>query len=82
VLGDKTLKKGDRKAYSEVAPQYPLSGYIRHVGSKSIVIPASGRRGGAIAPSDLAKVLHMDEVTSDTIDLPLRACALKRGVHP
>jgi hypothetical protein len=60
---DKTLKKNDRKAYPEVASHCPLSGYIRRVGSKSIVIPANGRRGGAIAPSDLARVVHTDEVT-------------------
>jgi hypothetical protein len=60
---DKTLKKDDRKAYLEVAPHYPLSSSIRHIRSKSIVIPASGRRGGAIAPSDLASVVHTDEVT-------------------
>jgi hypothetical protein len=57
------LKKGDQKAYPEVAPHCPLSGYIHRVGSKSIVILASGRRGGAIALGDLAKVVHMDEVT-------------------
>jgi hypothetical protein len=56
--GDKTLKKSDRKAYPEVAPLYPLSGYIRRIGSKSVVVPASGRRGGAIAPSDLTRVVH------------------------
>jgi hypothetical protein len=54
---------GDQKAYLDVAPHYPLSGYIRHVGSKSVVVPASGRRGGAIAPSDLARVVHTNEVT-------------------
>jgi hypothetical protein len=58
-----TLKKDDQKAYLEVSPHYPLSGYIRHVRSKSVVIPASGRRGGAIVPSDLARVVHKDEVT-------------------
>jgi hypothetical protein len=63
VSGDKTLKKGDQKPYLEVAPYYPLSGSIRHVRSKSVVVPASGRRGGAIASSDLTKVVHTDEVT-------------------
>jgi hypothetical protein len=57
------LKKDDRKAYPKVAPHCPLSGYIHHVGSKSVVVPASGTRGGAIAPSDLASVVHTDEVT-------------------
>jgi hypothetical protein len=61
--GDKTLKKGDQKAYPKVAPHCPLSDSIRRVGSKSVVILASGRRGGAIALNDLAKVVHMDEVT-------------------
>jgi hypothetical protein len=60
---DKTLKKDDRKAYLEVAPHFPLSGFIQRAGSKSIVIPSSGRRGGAIALSDLARVVHTDEVT-------------------
>jgi hypothetical protein len=60
---DKTLKKGDRKAFVEVAPHYPLSGDICRVRSKSVVIPGSGRRGGAIAPSDLTRVVHTDEVT-------------------
>jgi hypothetical protein len=59
---DKTLKKGDRKAYPKVAPHCPLSGSIRRVESMSVVILASGRRGGAIAPSDLARVVHTDEV--------------------
>jgi hypothetical protein len=60
---DKTLKKEDRKAYPEVTPHYPLSGYIRRVGCKSVVVLASGKRGGAIAPSDLARVVLTDEVT-------------------
>jgi hypothetical protein len=62
-IWDKTLKKDDRKAYQEVAPHCPLSGSIRRVGSKSVVIPASGRSGGAITPSDLARAVHKDEVT-------------------
>jgi hypothetical protein len=74
--GDTTLKKGDRKAYPKVAPHCPFSGSICHVRSKSVVIPASGRRGGAIALSDLATVVHTDEVTQDTIHLPLRVCAI------
>jgi hypothetical protein len=57
------LKKGDQKAYPEVAPHCALSGYICHVGIKSIVVPASGRRGGAIFLSDLNRVVNMDEVT-------------------
>jgi hypothetical protein len=60
---DKTLKKDDQKAYQEVPPHCPLSGSIRRVRSKSVVVPASGRSGGAIAPSDLARVVHKDEVT-------------------
>jgi hypothetical protein len=60
---DKTLKKDDRKAYPEVTPHCPLSGYIRRVRSKSLVDPASGRRGGVIAMSGLARVVHTDEVT-------------------
>jgi hypothetical protein len=76
------LKKGDQKTYPKVAPHCPLSGSIRHVESKSIVIPASGRRGGAIALNDLARVVHTDEVTKDTIDLPLMACSPKCGVLP
>jgi hypothetical protein len=60
---DKTLKKDDRKAYPEVAPHCPLSGPIRRVRCKSIVIPASGRTDGAIALSDLARVVHTDKVT-------------------
>jgi hypothetical protein len=57
------LKNDDQKAYPEVAPHYPLSGYIRHIGSKSVVILVSGRRGGAIALSNLTWVVYMDEVT-------------------
>jgi hypothetical protein len=60
---DKTLKKDDQKAYPEVSPHCPLSGSIRHVMSKSVVGPTCGRRGGAIAPSDLARVVHTDEIT-------------------
>jgi hypothetical protein len=60
---DKTLKKDDRKAYPEVTPHCPLSSFIHHVRSKSVVVPASGRRGGAIALSDLARVVHTDVVT-------------------
>jgi hypothetical protein len=62
-IREKALKKDDQKAYPEVAPHCPLSGYIHRIGCKSAVIPASGRRGGAIALSDLARVVHMDEVT-------------------
>jgi hypothetical protein len=40
-----------------------LSGSIHHVGSKNVVGPTSGRRAGAIAPSDLARVVPTDEVT-------------------
>jgi hypothetical protein len=60
---DKTLKKDDQKAYPEIAPHCPLSGYIRRIGSKSLVVPTSGRRGGAITPSDLTRVVHTDKVT-------------------
>jgi hypothetical protein len=60
---DQTLKTDDRKTYPEVAPHCPLSDYISHVGCKSVVVPTSGRRGGAIAPSDLVRVVHTDEVT-------------------
>jgi hypothetical protein len=63
VPGDKTLKKGDQKAYPKVAPHCPLSSYICRVGSKSVVVLASGRRGGAIAPSDLTMVVYTDGVT-------------------
>jgi hypothetical protein len=55
---DKILKKDDRKAYPEVAPHCPLSGYIHHIGCKSVVVPASGRRGGTIAPSYLTRVVQ------------------------
>jgi hypothetical protein len=60
---DKTLIRDDQKAYPEVAPHCPLSSSTCRVGSKSVVVPASGRRGGVIAPSDLARVVHTDEVT-------------------
>jgi hypothetical protein len=60
---DKTLKKNDQKAYPEVALHCLLSGPIRHVGCKSVVVPARGRRDGTIAPSDLTRVVHMDKVT-------------------
>jgi hypothetical protein len=76
------LKKDDQKGYPEFAAHCPLSDSIRRVVSKSVVGPASGRRGGAIALSDLARVVHTDEVIQDTVDLPLMACALKRGVLP
>jgi hypothetical protein len=56
---DKTLKK----SYSEAAPHCLVSGSIRHIRSKSIVSPTSGRRAGAIALSDLARVVHTHEVT-------------------
>jgi hypothetical protein len=62
-IRDKTLKKDGRKAYPEVAPHCPISSYIRRIQRKSVVISASGRRGGAIASSDLAGVVHTDEVT-------------------
>jgi hypothetical protein len=58
---DKTLKKDDKKAYPEVAPYCPLSNYICCVGSKSVVNPSCGKRGRAIALSDLTRVVHMDE---------------------
>jgi hypothetical protein len=58
----------------------PLSGSIHRDGSKSVVDPASGKRAGATTLSDLARVVHTHEVTQDTIDLPLMACALERGV--
>jgi hypothetical protein len=79
---DKTLKKDDQKGYPEFAAHYPLSSSIRRVMSKSVVGPASGRRGGFIALSDLTRVVHTDEVIQDTVDLPLMACALKCGVRP
>jgi hypothetical protein len=60
---DETLKNDDQKAYTKVTPYYPLSSYIRCVRCKSVVVPTSGRRGGAIAPSDLVRVVHTDEVT-------------------
>jgi hypothetical protein len=59
---DKTLKKDDQKAYPEVTPHCPLSGSICRVESKSVVGPTSGRRAGAIAPSDLTRVVHHDLV--------------------
>jgi hypothetical protein len=62
-IRDTTLKKNDWKTYPEVAPHCPLSGPIHHIGCKSVVVPASGRRDGAIALSDLARVVHMDKVT-------------------
>jgi hypothetical protein len=70
------MKKDDKKAYLEVTPHFPLSGSIRRVGSKSVIKPRSGRRDGAIAPSDLAKVVQMHEVTQDTINLPFIASAM------
>jgi hypothetical protein len=57
------LKKDDEKTYPEVASHCPLSGSICRIESKSVVSPASGRRGGAIALSDLTRVVHTDEVT-------------------
>jgi hypothetical protein len=60
---DKTLKKDDRKVYPEVTTHCPLSGYICHVMCRSVVISASGKRGGAITPSELTRVVHTDEVT-------------------
>jgi hypothetical protein len=56
------LKNDDQKTYLEVIPHFPLSDYIRHVGRKNVVILASGMRGGDIAPSDLTRVVHTDEV--------------------
>jgi hypothetical protein len=56
---DKTLKKLIQKSLHTT----PLSCSIRRVGSKSVVSPTSGRRAGAIAPSDLARVVHTHEVT-------------------
>jgi hypothetical protein len=67
------------KKLSEVAPHYPLSVSIHRVRSKSVVGPASGRRAGAIALSDLARVVHTHAVTQDTIDLPLMAYNPERG---
>jgi hypothetical protein len=72
------LKNDDQKTHPEVGPHYPLSGSICHTVRKSVVSPASGRRGGAITPTDHARVVHMGEVTYN-IDLPLMAYALKRG---
>jgi hypothetical protein len=63
VSGINFFKKDDQKAYPEVAPHCPISGYIRCVRCKSVVVPASGRRGGAIALSDLARVVHTNKVT-------------------
>jgi hypothetical protein len=57
------LKKDDQKDYPKVIPHCPLSGSIHLIASKSVVGPASGRRDGAIALSDLARVVHIDEVT-------------------
>jgi hypothetical protein len=79
---DKTLEKDDQKAYPQVAPHCPLNGSIHHVRSKSVVGTASGRRASAIAPSVLTRVVHTHEVTQDTIDLPLMACASECGVLP
>jgi hypothetical protein len=62
-VSDETLKKDDQKPYTEVTPYCPLSSYIHCVRCKSVVVPTSGRRGGAIAPSDLIRVVHTDEVT-------------------
>jgi hypothetical protein len=76
------FKKGRPKSLPRSFSTRPLSGYIHHVGSKSVVDPASGRRAGAIAPSDLTRVVHTHEVTQDTIDLPLMDYALERGVLP
>jgi hypothetical protein len=61
-ISDKTLKKSDWKAYPKVASDCPFSGPIRHVGCKSVVIPASGRRDGVIALSDHVRVVHTDKV--------------------
>jgi hypothetical protein len=66
-IRDQTLKKDDRKAYPKVAPHCPLSGSIHYIRSKSIVIPVSGRRGGAIAPNDLSRVVHTDEETKTAL---------------
>jgi hypothetical protein len=79
---NKTLKTDDQKAYPEVAPHYPLRGFISHVRRKSIISPTGGRRAGAIAPSDLARVVQMHEVTQDNINLSFMVCALKRSVLP
>jgi hypothetical protein len=76
------MKKDDQKAYPEVAPHCPLEVSICCVGSKSVVGPASGRRVGAIAPTDLARVVYTHKVIQDTIDLPLMVCAPEHGVPP
>jgi hypothetical protein len=67
-----------KKAYPEVAPHYPLRGFISRVRRKSIISPTGGRRAGAIAPSDLARVVQMHEVTQDNINLSFMVCAIKR----
>jgi hypothetical protein len=79
---DKTLKKDDQKAYPEVAPHCPLSGFIHCIGRKSVISPRGGRRAGAIAPSDLTGVVQTHEITQDNINLSFMACALERSVLP
>jgi hypothetical protein len=63
ALGIKLSKMMTKKLTQKSLHTAPLRGSIRHVMSKSVVDPASGRRGGAIAPSNLTRVVHIDEVT-------------------
>jgi hypothetical protein len=61
--GIKLWKRMTEKLTQKLLHTAPLSGPICHVGCKSIVIPANGRRDGATAPSDLARLVHTDKVT-------------------
>jgi hypothetical protein len=79
---NKTLRKDDQKAYSEVTPRCPLSGSICHVRRKTVIDPIGGKRVGVIPPSDLAGVVQMHKVTEDNINLPFMTCALERSVLP
>jgi hypothetical protein len=79
---NKTLKKGDQKAYPKVTPHCPLSGSICRVGRKTVIGPTGSRRAGVITLSDPVGVVPMHDVTQDSINLPFMACALKHSVLP
>jgi hypothetical protein len=61
--GIKIWKRVTEKLTQKSLHTAPPSGYICHVGRKSVVVLATDKRGGAIAPSDIARVFHKDEIT-------------------
>jgi hypothetical protein len=79
---NKTLKKGNQKAYPKVAPHCPLSGSIRRVGRMIVISQTCGSRAGITTLRELSRAVQLHEVTQDSINLPFMDCAIKCSVLP